>query len=211
MPAYIVAAAHAAAVVFMLTGALLALRWPRVLLGHVPVSVAILAVNLVGVDCPLTTFELWLRKRASGQLYRGGFLHHYGFEPLGIDMASTRAQLGTYAVAVLPNVLGYTLLTIKYRTRGGPQAAPPLPRPQRSGQLPCTARQQDRTALHRRARTGQETAPPAWPNEEPERRQAVAVARPRRGKGVEVQQPNLRERGPLHQWQSPSNDLGRFA
>ena len=39
-----VALLHGAAVLFMLTGSLLALRWPRVLWLHVPVSLAILGI-----------------------------------------------------------------------------------------------------------------------------------------------------------------------
>ena len=74
MLAWAVAVLHGAAVVFMLTGALAALRWPRVLLLHVPVGLAILAVNLAGADCPLTELELWLRERAGAPSYDGGFL-----------------------------------------------------------------------------------------------------------------------------------------
>ncbi|MGY2129237.1 DUF2784 domain-containing protein [Blastococcus sp. SYSU DS0617] len=48
----------------MLTGALLAVRWPRLVLLHAPVALAILAVNLAGADCPLTDLELALRERA---------------------------------------------------------------------------------------------------------------------------------------------------
>ena len=45
-----VALLHAAAVLFMLTGSLLALRWPRLLWLHVPVSLAILGLYLTGSD-----------------------------------------------------------------------------------------------------------------------------------------------------------------
>lgn len=105
-----VAVVHAAAVVFMLTGALLALRWPRLLIAHLPVAVSILAVNRVGADCPLTTLELWLRARAGDELYSGGFLGHYVFAPVGIDVAGAPAQIGMYTVAVLSSVVGYGLL-----------------------------------------------------------------------------------------------------
>ena len=65
-----VALLHATAVLFMLTGSLLALRWPGVLWLHVPVSLAILGLYLTGSDCPLTTLELALREQAGEPGYR---------------------------------------------------------------------------------------------------------------------------------------------
>ncbi|MDK3255862.1 DUF2784 domain-containing protein [Blastococcus capsensis] len=114
-----VAVLHAAAVLFMLTGALLALRCPRVLWLHVPVGLAILAVNLAGADCPLTELELWLRKRAGADPFQSGFLGHYVFDPLGLDVAATGTRLGVYTVAFGLNALGYGLLTVRHRRRRG--------------------------------------------------------------------------------------------
>jgi hypothetical protein len=105
-----VAVLHAAAVLFMLTGSLLALRWPRVLWVHVPLSLAILAVYLTGSDCPVTDLELWLRRRGGGAGYTGGFIGHYITEPLGFPIHATSTQVGIYAIALLPNLVGYTLL-----------------------------------------------------------------------------------------------------
>jgi hypothetical protein len=101
---------HAAAVLFMLTGSLLALRWPRVLWLHVPVSLAILGLYLTGSDCPLTTWELALRERAGEAGYRGGFIGHYLTEPLGFPIEATSTQVGVYIVAFAANVIGYGLL-----------------------------------------------------------------------------------------------------
>ena len=105
-----VAVVHGAAVLFMLTGSLLALRWPRLLWLHVPVSLAILALYLTGSDCPLTTWELELRAAAGEPGYRGGFIGHYITEPLGFPIEATSTQIGIYVVAFLPNVIGYGLL-----------------------------------------------------------------------------------------------------
>jgi hypothetical protein len=105
-----VALLHGAAVLFMLTGSLLALRWPRVLWLHVPVSLAILGIYLTGSDCPLTTWELDLREQAGQPGYTGGFIGHYITEPLGFPIEATSTQLGIYALALLPNLIGYGLL-----------------------------------------------------------------------------------------------------
>ncbi|SDN81746.1 DUF2784 family protein [Geodermatophilus sp. DSM 45219] len=111
--AHLVAVVHALAVVLMVTGALVALRRPWVLLLHAPVAAAILAVNLVGAPCPLTTLELSLRERGGGEPYGGGFLGHYALAPLGLDVGSPAVQAGVYVVAATPNVVGYGLLAAR--------------------------------------------------------------------------------------------------
>jgi hypothetical protein len=112
--ASVVAVLHGAAVLFMLTGSLLALRWPRVLWLHIPVSLAIFGLYLTGSDCPLTTLELWLRQRAGGAGYRGGFIGHYITDPLGFPIHATSTQIGIYVVAFLPNLVGYGLLLARF-------------------------------------------------------------------------------------------------
>ncbi len=115
-----VAVVHGLAVLFMLTGALLAVRWPRLVLVHAPVALAILAVNLAGADCPLTDLELALRERAGAEAYAGGFLGHYVLGPLGLDVRAAGTQLGIYATAIGLNALGYGLLIT--RSWGAPRA-----------------------------------------------------------------------------------------
>ena len=105
-----VAVLHGAAVLFMLTGSLLALRWPRVLWLHVPVAVAILGIYLTGSDCPLTSLELSLRAGAGEPGYTGGFIGHYVTEPLGFPIHATSTQVSIYVAAFLPNLIGYGLV-----------------------------------------------------------------------------------------------------
>ena len=108
-----VAVLHGAAVAFMVSGSLLALRWPRLLWMHVPVALAILGIFLTRSDCPLTTLELWLRERSGMAAYRGGFIGHYITEPLGAPIHATSTQLGIILVAVVPNLVGYGLLATR--------------------------------------------------------------------------------------------------
>jgi hypothetical protein len=123
-----VAVLHAAVVLFMLTGALLALRWPRLVLVHAPVALAVLAVNLSGAPCPITTVELALRERAGAAPYDGGFLGHFLFGPLGLDVRSTAVQVGMYSVALGLNAVGYALLAERVRRRRVPGPGSPRPR-----------------------------------------------------------------------------------
>jgi hypothetical protein len=105
--AALIAVLHGAAVAFMISGSLLALRWPRLLWLHVPVSLAILAIYLTGSDCPLTTWELRLRAAAGEPGYSGGFIGHYVTEPFGFSIHAASTQIGIYVLAFLPNLVGY--------------------------------------------------------------------------------------------------------
>ena len=96
-----VAVVHAAAVLLLVVGGPLALRRPRVLLVHVPVTVAIAAVYLAGADCPLTDLEQALR----GRELEGGFLGHHLLTPLGLDREATSTQAGLLLAALVPNVV----------------------------------------------------------------------------------------------------------
>jgi len=109
-----VAVVHGAAVLFMLAGALLALRRPRLLWVHAPVALAILGLNLAGTDCPLTDLERRLIADAGGVPYRGGFLEHYLFAPVGLDVHAAVVQLGMYTLALGLNVAGYGLLAARF-------------------------------------------------------------------------------------------------
>ncbi len=68
---------HFGFVLFAVLGALLALRWPRVVWVHVPAAVWAAFIEFAGWICPLTPLEKWLRMRSGGAGYRGGFVDHY--------------------------------------------------------------------------------------------------------------------------------------
>jgi hypothetical protein len=102
--------AHAGAVLFMLTGGFLTLRWRRLRYVHVPLALAIAAIFASGSDCPVTRAELWLRARAGLPGYRDGFVGHYLVGPLGLNAHRPAVQAGLFAIAVVPNVLAYGLL-----------------------------------------------------------------------------------------------------
>ena len=110
-----VAVVHGAAVVLMLTGAVVALWRPRILWVHLPVSLAILAVNRARAPCPLTELELWLRSEVGDAVYDGGYLGHYVFAPLGLDVASPSVQAGIYTAAVVPNSVAFGFLALRAR------------------------------------------------------------------------------------------------
>jgi hypothetical protein len=119
-----VAAVHLAAVLTLVVGGLLALRWRRLVWVHVPVAAAVAVVNRLGADCPLTELELSLRARAGENGYGNGFIGHYLVEPLHPAGITPGVQVLIYAVAVVPNVLAYGVIgAAAWRRRRGPHAA----------------------------------------------------------------------------------------
>jgi len=75
----VVAVVHFAFIVFVLLGALLLLRWPRVMWLHLPAAAWGVAIEFAGWFCPLTRLENWLLRRAGESGYEGGFVAHYIF------------------------------------------------------------------------------------------------------------------------------------
>jgi len=69
---------HFAYLGYVALGGLLAWRWPRTLWLHLAATLWGFGTVLAGLNCPLTSFENWARRRA-GQpgLPRGGFIDHY--------------------------------------------------------------------------------------------------------------------------------------
>ena len=69
--------AHVLFVLFVVLGALLVVRWPRVALIHLPCALWGALVELCGWICPLTPWEQQLRIAAGRGGYTGGFIEHY--------------------------------------------------------------------------------------------------------------------------------------
>ena len=77
-----VVAFHCFIVVFVLTGALTAAWQPWLAWLHIAVLVAIAAIYLVDVRCPLTELENRFRRAGGQSGYDGSFLGHYFARPL---------------------------------------------------------------------------------------------------------------------------------
>jgi len=70
-------AAHLAFVLFVVFGAVLVLRRPRLAWLHLPAAAWGVFIELTGRGCPLTLLENLLRLRAGLDGYAEGFLEHY--------------------------------------------------------------------------------------------------------------------------------------
>lgn len=85
--ANVVLALHVALVIFVVAGLVLvlvgnALHWgwvnnPWFRLGHLAAIAVVVAESWLGIVCPLTTLEMWLRVQAGSAHYSGGFIEHW--------------------------------------------------------------------------------------------------------------------------------------
>jgi hypothetical protein len=115
--AAIVVAIHLAFVVFVIAGALLALRWPRVIWLHAPAVVWAVWIEWSGGVCPLTPLEQQLRTRAGLAPYEGDFIARWLFPVLYPEELTRSSQIVLGAVAIAVNLAAYAWLL--HRARRG--------------------------------------------------------------------------------------------
>ncbi len=68
---------HASFILFVVLGALLAIRWPHIAWVHIPACIWAAVLEFFGFLCPLTPLENSLRHAGGAATYAGGFLEHY--------------------------------------------------------------------------------------------------------------------------------------
>jgi hypothetical protein len=118
---------HLLFIAFVVGGAALLPRWPRLLWLHLPALLWGLYVEASGNLCPLTPLENDLRALAGAQGYDGGFVEHY-LLPLLYPSGLTRKLQWLLALAVLTLnavLYGRWLAMRPSRVRRRDPAAPP--------------------------------------------------------------------------------------
>ena len=118
---------HSAFIVFVVLGALTAYRWPKMVWAHIPCALWGAWIEITGGICPLTPFEVRLRRMGGTDGYAGGFIEHY-LVPIIYPAGLTRADqllLGGLVVAVNLSAYGFLLWR---RWSGRPSdSGPPSP------------------------------------------------------------------------------------
>lgn len=89
----VVLVVHAAFVVFVMSGGLLVLRWPRLAWIHLPVVAWAAGIEFLGGICPLTPLENHWRGLAGQQGYGEDFVAHYLLAMLYPDGLTRRVQI----------------------------------------------------------------------------------------------------------------------
>lgn len=98
---------HLLFILFVLFGALLAIRWRWVVLLHLPAAAWGFLVELNGWICPLTPWENALRARAAEPGYSAGFIEHYLLPVIYPAGLTHEIQLLLAGVVVALNLLLY--------------------------------------------------------------------------------------------------------
>src|SRR4051812_32861975 len=88
-----VVAFHFVFIVFAMGGALLVLRWPRLMMAHLPAAAWAVLVEVMSWPCPLTRLEHFFRGRYGAAGYEEGFIDHYLIPIIYPDGLTPRIQL----------------------------------------------------------------------------------------------------------------------
>jgi len=116
LAAALVLAFHLAFVLFVVFGALLLLRRPRLAWLHLPAAAWGVFVEVTGRGCPLTLLENLLRLRAGLSGYAEGFLEHYIVWLLYPDGLTRTLQFVLAGIVLAVNALLYAWI---WHRRGG--------------------------------------------------------------------------------------------
>jgi hypothetical protein len=108
---------HATFIVFAVFGAWFALRWPRVVLLHLPCAAWAATVVGMGWICPLTPLENSLRMAAGQAGYAGGFVEHYLLAAIYPDGLTRQIQIWLAPGVVVFNAIAYAVLWRRFFSR----------------------------------------------------------------------------------------------
>lgn len=106
---------HFAFVLFVVLGALLVIRWPRLAWVHVPVAIYGAAIEFLGFICPLTPLENSLRQRGGEAGYSGGFIEHYITATIYPAGLTRRIQLVLGVAVLVLNAVVYAIVVRRAR------------------------------------------------------------------------------------------------
>jgi Protein of Unknown function (DUF2784) len=103
----LVVAVHLLFICFVVFGAFLAWRWPKIIWVQLPAMVYGALIEFIGFTCPLTPLENYLRRRAGEAGYRGGFIGHYLVSVVYPPGLTRGVQVGLGVAVLVIAVIGY--------------------------------------------------------------------------------------------------------
>jgi hypothetical protein len=125
--AVLVLLAHLGFMLFVVLGALLVARRPRLAWLHLPAAAWGVFVELSGRGCPLTALENLLRLRAGLAGYAGGFVEHYLLALLYPGALTRALQFALAGLVLALNLALYARLWRRRRPAAVPAHAQAIP------------------------------------------------------------------------------------
>lgn len=116
---------HASFIVFVVAGAGLVWRWPRLAWVHLPAVAWGIAVELFGWTCPLTPLENQLRQAAGQAGIGSGFIAHYLDAVIYPGWLTRGWQIAFALILAAINLLAYALIARRawrHRSASRPRA-----------------------------------------------------------------------------------------
>ncbi|MDR9435332.1 MAG: DUF2784 domain-containing protein [Thiohalophilus sp.] len=109
---------HFLFVAFVTVGALLLLRWPKLIWLHLPALFWGIYIQFSGGYCPLTPLEKTFRQLADIETYEGGFINHYLIPIIYPPGLTHEMQIMIGIGLIVLNIVIYSLFIYRQRHRG---------------------------------------------------------------------------------------------
>ena len=112
---------HLVFILYVIAGALLIFKWTKTLWLHLPSCFWGMTVEFTGWICPLTPWEIQLRRLAGEEGYSESFIEHYLIPIIYPSGLNWEIQMLLGSIVLIVNLSLYTLILIKRRKRKTPE------------------------------------------------------------------------------------------
>ena len=112
---------HLVFILYVIAGALLIIKWAKTLWLHLPSCFWGMTVEFTGWICPLTPWEIQLRRLAGEEGYTGSFIEQYLIPIIYPSGLTREIQMLLGSIVLIVNLSLYILILIKRRKRKIPE------------------------------------------------------------------------------------------
>ena len=112
---------HLVFILYVIAGALLIFKWPKTFWLHLPSCFWGMTFEFNGLICPLTPWEIQLRRLAGEEGYTGSFIEQYLIPIIYPSGLNREFQMLLGSCVLIVNFSLYTLILIKRRKKKTPE------------------------------------------------------------------------------------------
>ena len=109
---------HGVFILYVLFGAFLNFRWPKLIWWHVPAIIWGALVEYMHWICPLTPLENYFRHKAGIGVYEGDFIEHYIIPLIYPPDLTPQFQVWFGSLVIALNVVVYGLHFYRWKRKG---------------------------------------------------------------------------------------------